>query len=66
MQHDVQSGRQTVPCDIGTLYLYDEKDSMGNNISRDTVTVKVTGVEDENCAMNVWPDYSIVVPIEKN
>lgn len=45
--------------DVNLLYLSDEKDVDEDNVSRNTISVKIPGVKDENNATEVWPGYSI-------
>lgn len=44
----------------------DENDGADDKISLNTVCVKMTGEENKNRSMDVWPNYSVSAQIEKN
>lgn len=46
--------------------MFDEKESFENNVSKNTVTERMIGEGDENSPMDVWADYSVDIPIEKD
>lgn len=48
------------------LYMADVKESADDNVSRNTIRAEVTEEGDGNRFMDVWPDYLMDVPNEKD
>lgn len=64
MQHEVRNIREVFLGDVDPQYMSDEKDDDDTDVSKNTATAEMTAQLDENCALNVWPDFSIDAPIE--
>lgn len=47
MQLDVQNKREVVLVDVDLLYLFDQKEGVDDNVSRNRTSVEMTAEEDE-------------------
>lgn len=56
MQCDVRNKRKALLGDVNPLYLSDEKEDADYKMSKNTVTVQMTGVGDENSSIDLLPD----------
>lgn len=55
MQRDVQNKRKVQLSDVPPPYASDKEEDADDNMSRNTAALEMTGVGDENSAMNLWP-----------
>lgn len=52
--------------DVDTQHMSHEMHGDGDNLSSNTIIVKVTGDGDERNAVDIWSDYTIAVPTEED
>lgn len=58
-QRDVHNKREPLVGDVNPQYLSNKKKCVGDKGSKNTVSVQMTAEEDENSAIDGWPDYFI-------
>lgn len=66
MQREMQNKCEVILSDVDLLYMSTEKECADDNKSKSTVTVKLTGVRNQNIATDIWPVYTIDTPIEED